>query len=243
MNPFALNGKRILVTGASSGIGRQIAISCAGMGAALVVSGRDQQRLDETAQACNGTAVIADLTSEADRHRLVDSCGPLNGVVHSAGIEGPSPIRLASEKHIRQLSAIHYEAPFLLTQRMLVKRTVQDSGSIIFISSLAAISGTAGIGVYSGMKGAVISTARCLALELTRQRIRVNCLAPSFVKGPMYESMRAKIGESLDAYEAKHPLGFGTPEDVAHAAIYFLSDASKWVTGQVHVMDGGYSMG
>lgn len=242
MNPFSLEGKRVLITGASSGIGKATAIACAHMGATCVVTGRDQARLDAVAAECNAQAVIADLTIEADRHRLVDACGPLNGAVHSAGITGLVPVRMATEKHLRQMYEVDYEAPMLLTQRLLTKRAIQNNGSILFVASLAANIGTAGLGAYSGMKGALISTAQCLALELVKQRIRVNCLAPSFVKGPMHDSVNDKVGDSLAAYEAKHPLGFGTPEDVANAAIYYLSDASRWLTGTVHVMDGGYSI-
>jgi NAD(P)-dependent dehydrogenase (short-subunit alcohol dehydrogenase family) len=242
-NPFSLEGKRILVTGASSGIGRQIAISCAGMGASVVLTGRDAARLADTRTAIGDAVIIAaDLTNIGQRNELADTAGPLHGVVHSAGATALSPIRMATEKHLRTLYELDYEAPFLLTQRLLAKRAIQNNGSILFISSLAAYIGVAGVGAYSGMKAAVISTARCLALEVLKQRIRVNCLAPSFVKGPLLDGVNTSISDSVTEYESRHPLGFGTADDVANAAIYFLSDASKWITGQVHVMDGGYSI-
>lgn len=241
-NPFTLEGKRILVTGASSGIGRQIAISCSHMGASVVITGRDEARLAETAKAlAHGSplSIIADQTNEAERNRLVDRVGSLTGVVHCAGTSKLSPIRQATEKHITELSELNFFAPILLTQRLIDRGSIGFDSSILFISSIAAHIGVPGVGVYSGTKAAIEGAVRSLAVELAPQRIRVNCLAPSLVVTPLFDKVGSNT--SIAEKEADHPLGFGTVDDVANAAIYFLSDASRWITGQALIMDGGYS--
>jgi NAD(P)-dependent dehydrogenase (short-subunit alcohol dehydrogenase family) len=243
MNPFSLEGKRILITGASSGIGRQIAISCAAMGATCVISGRDMERLAATLAALAGehVSIPADLTDPAQRSALADGAGTLNGVVHSAGIYGMVPLRMASEKHLRDMQAINYEAPLLLTQALLKKKAIIESSSIVFINSLSANVGAIGNAAYAGSKAALVAASRCLALEVARQKIRVNQVMPSTIDTPMLD--KNGIRANVEAITAAHPLGFGRPDDVANAVLYFVSDASRWVTGNVHIVDGGYTLG
>ena len=242
-NPFSLAGKRVLVTGASSGIGRQIAISFSKMGADLVATGRNVDRLSETMAALapgNHVAIPADIVDDAERLALADQAGLLNGLVHCAGTSVLAPIRLASQKHLRDLFILNYESPMLLTQRLLYRKAIQNSGSILFIASIAAHIGVPGVGAYSGTKAALLATVRCLAMELIKQKIRVNCLSPSLVDSPLLELMSKNV--SLEEKSRDHPLGLGTPEDVANAAIYFVSDASRWVTGTTLIMDGGLTI-
>lgn len=243
-DPFSLEGKRILVTGASSGIGRQVAISFSHRGASVVLSARNEERLAETrgAMAPGDHAIIrADITDTAQRNMLADSAGTLNGVVHSSGTSVLSPIRLATERHLRELFALNYEGPILLTQRLLYRKAIQNGGSILFLASIAAHIGVAGVGVYSGTKAALLATIRCLALEVVKSKIRVNCLSPSLVASPLLDLMAQNV--SLEEKSKDHPLGLGTPEDVSNAAIYFISDASRWVTGTTLIMDGGLTIG
>lgn len=248
-NPFSLSGKRILVTGASSGIGRQIAISCSQMGAQVVITGRDRERLKQTLEmldksaAAGHQAVQAELTNPAEREALVAELGaaPLNGLVHSAGISRLSPVRMFTEQHLREVQAINVDAPMLLTQAVLKRNLVAPDGSLVFVASIAAHIGVAGVGAYSGTKAALIAMTRCLAMEVVKRRIRVNCLSPALVETPLLEATATMVG-SMEQERNNYPLGFGKPEDVANAAVFLLSNASRWITGTTLVMDGGLTI-
>ncbi|WP_218583059.1 SDR family NAD(P)-dependent oxidoreductase [Pseudomonas sp. 8AS] len=247
-NPFNLSGRRILVTGASSGLGLAIAQSCARMGAELVVTGRDRDRLTLALDALRTISdlphlsVQADLTVAEQRAELVAALGnEINGIVHSAGISRLCPVRMMSEGHLREVQTINVEAPMLLTQALLKRNLVGGGGSILFIASIAAHIGVAGVGAYSGSKAALVAMSRCLAMEVVKRRIRVNCLSPALVETPLLEATAKVIG-SMEAERNNYPLGFGKPEDVANAAIFMLSDASRWVTGTTLVMDGGLTI-
>ena len=243
-NPFSLEGRRILVTGASSGIGRQIAIHCAKMGAQVAASGRAMDRLKAVIAELPGTGhshIAADLTSENDIARLVSDAGVVSGVVHCAGISRLAPIKMTSVKHLREVEAINFEAPVMLTQRLLYKNSIAPGGSIVFISSIAAHIGVPGVGIYSGTKAALIAMMRCLAMEVVKRKIRANCLSPALVESPLLDATEALVG-SLDDERRNYPLGFGKPEDVANAVVFLLSEASRWITGTTIVMDGGLTI-
>lgn len=235
-NAFSLEGKTILVTGASSGLGRQIAISCSERGARLVLTGRDAERLQATHELLSGDghiSVLADLTDAQERERLLLVDVKFNGVVHCAGIQKHCPIRQLTEQAMTDIYSANFLAPVMLTQRLLQANTIAQQGSIIFMLSTAAHLGTRGVGPYSAMKAGLVGIIKCLALEQAKRGIRVNGISPSAVVTPIWGA------DQLEAQKARHPLGLGTPEDVANAAIYLLSDASRWVTGTSLVMDGG----
>lgn len=237
-NPFHLREKTILVTGASSGIGREVAIQCAKVGARLVISGRDAVRLDETLGLLAGSdhlAIAADLTDQHQLCALVEQTGMIDGVVHGAGVHGVMPIRLVTDTFLNHVMAINFNSPVLLTQRLLYQKKLRDGGSILFISSLAAHTGTIGVGPYSASKAALIGLARCLALEVSKRGIRVNTLSPGLVDTPLLQHNQIMLNEKASMY----PLGIGRAEDVAYAAIYFLADASRKVTGTIFNLDGG----
>lgn len=248
-NPFELTDRRILVTGATSGLGHAIALCCAHMGAEVIGVGRDAQRIAQTLgelQAISARPhrmVAAELTQAADRDALVAELGgALNGLVHSAGISRLSPVRMMTEQHLREVQAINVEAPFLLTQALLKKNLLAPEASIVFIASIAAHIGVAGVAAYSGTKAALIAMMRCLAMEVVKRRIRVNSLSPALVETPLLQAT-ADITGTIDEERKNYPLGFGKPDDVAHAAVFMLSGASRWVTGTTLVMDGGLTIG
>lgn len=249
-NPFSLQGQRILVTGATSGLGRAIALNCARMGAQVIGVGRDSDRLQATLTALQDAApggahsmVRADLTQAAERADLVASlsASELQGVVHSAGISRLSPVRMITEQHLREVQAINVDAPMLLTQALLKRNVVAAGGSMVFIASIAAHIGVPGVAAYSGTKAALLAMVRCLAMEVVKRQIRANCLSPALVETPLLDATATVVG-SLEQERGNYPLGFGKPEDVANAAVFLLSDASRWITGTTLVMDGGLTI-
>lgn len=235
---FGLDGKTILITGASKGIGQEVARQCAAAGAQLVIVGRDIERLDETLKSLSGQghrALVVELNDADARKQLATDCGALDGVVHSAGIRGLAPMKIVGDAFLKNVMDTNYFAPMMLTRHLLAKGHIRANGSLIFLSSIAALTGTVGVGPYSGSKAALVGTLRPLALELAKRGIRANALCPGLVETTLITEDKAWFEESCKRY----PLGIGLPEDVAQACIYFLSDASSKVTGSVFSMDGG----
>lgn len=242
-DPFSLAGKRILVTGASSGIGRQTALSCAQMGAQLVVTGRDPQRLHATLETLEGSghlSVVADLTESTALEALAVQAGVVDGIVHAAGISKLTPFRLISQPHLEEMFTHNTYAPMLLTRMLLAKKRILAGGSIVFISALSSHSGALATSAYAASKSALLGAMRSLALEVAKQGMRANCIAPGYVRTPMLDEL-AQSGGKMDELFALTPLGMGEPEDVAHAAVFFLSDASRWITRNYFILDGGLS--
>lgn len=236
--PFSLEGKTILVTGASSGLGRHIAIRCAQRGARMVITGRDAARLQETyAQLLGDThvQVLADLTQASDRDRIAQVVPYVNGLVHCASFQRHSPIKQLTEQLMTDMYNVNFLAPVMLTQRLLQTDTIAERGSIIFMLSTAAHIGTCELGPYSAMKSGLIGIIKCLAMEQAKHKIRVNGISPSTIATPMQDNHQALREEQ----KAHLPFGLGTLDDVANGAIYMLSDASRWVTGTSLVMNGG----
>ncbi|BFO57658.1 MULTISPECIES: SDR family NAD(P)-dependent oxidoreductase [Comamonadaceae] len=248
--PFHVTGQRILVTGATSGLGHAIAVACARMGAQVIGVGRDEDRLARTLEALQAAApgashlaVRADLTQAGDRSALVEQIGstPLNGVVHSAGISRLSPVRMLTEQHLHEVQAINVDAPMLLTQALLKRNLIAQGGSLVFIASIAAHIGVPGVAAYSGTKAALIAMVRCLAMEVVKRGIRANCLSPALVDTPLLDATATLVG-SMEQERGNYPLGFGQPDDVANAAVFLLSQASRWITGTTLIMDGGLTI-
>ncbi|WP_323011603.1 SDR family oxidoreductase [Castellaniella sp.] len=242
-DPFCLTGKRILVTGASSGIGKQIALTCAQMGAQLVITGRNLERLQATADALCGSShlvVAADLALPEGLDHLVEQAGVLDGVAHAAGISKLVPFRQINQKHLDVIFSANTYAPMLLTKGLLAKKQIAPGGSILFIAALASHSGALATSAYAASKSALLGAMRSLALEVAKQGIRANCIAPGYVQTPMLDGL-GQGGGSMDELFALTPLGMGEPEDVASTAVFYLSDASRWVTRNYFILDGGLS--
>lgn len=242
-NPFSLDGKTILVTGASSGIGQSVAIQCAKVGASLVLTGRDMVRLNETLSLLDPGdhhAFAVDLSSAENIRGLVNDLRPLNGVVHSAGIIKRLPLKFISESSWEELMRINFYAPVLLTQQLYKKKLLQPNASVVLISSVAASFASLGNIMYMSSKGALNSFMKGIALELASSGIRANSILPGMVKTHLSGQIS---DQELEEDMKRYPLGrYGNPEDVAYAAIYLLSDASSWMTGSTLTLDGGLTL-
>ncbi|MEO5645637.1 MAG: SDR family oxidoreductase [Bacteroidia bacterium] len=245
--PFHLDRKTILVTGASSGIGRQIAISAAQMGATLVLTGRNEQELNKTLSELTGenhTIIPADLLLQGDREKLANEIPLVDGIVNCAGIVTPFPAKFLDQEKLDQTLNINYEAPVLMMAAILKKKKINRDASLVFLSSISGQHPHKGGAAYAGSKAAIESFVKVLALELYPQGIRANYISPAMVKTPMYDKAAEQMStEEMDKHVSKYPLGAGLPEDVANAAIYLLSPASRWVTGINLILDGGYLLG
>jgi NAD(P)-dependent dehydrogenase (short-subunit alcohol dehydrogenase family) len=240
-NPFSLSGKTILVTGASSGIGRGIAIACAGMGAQLILTGRNITRLQETLASLEGEGhsyIAADLTDAKERTALVEQLPALHGVVHCAGVGSRVPCKMLIQEDIDHVLKPNTEAPMLLQAELLAEKKLQKGASVVFIASAAATMPVAGNAVYSASKAAMVAYAKCLAQELAPRQIRVNTISPAMVWTEL--ALVGASAEQLAEAEKQYPLKrYGQPEDIAHLAVYMLSDASQWMTGSDVQITGG----
>ncbi|MDD3744699.1 MAG: SDR family NAD(P)-dependent oxidoreductase [Lentimicrobiaceae bacterium] len=244
MNAFDLTGKTILVTGASSGLGRQTAITASEYGAKMVITGRDATRLEATYAQLKGEGhlmVLADLTLEEDVAKLVAALPVLNGVVHSTGISDLSPARFINSESIAKTFSISFDAPVLLTAALLGKKKLQKNKcSVVFISTISIRYPFVGGSMYIAARAALEAYARVLALELAPKGIRVNCVAPAFVRTPMLDQTATKYSQqAVDQIENRQILGLGDPEDVANSIIFYLTDASKWVSATSLILGGG----
>ena len=241
-NPFSLRGKTILVTGASSGIGRGIAVSCSKMGACVVLSGRDENRLSETMAMMAGSGhstMTGNLTDQQLLPERVGSLPDLDGVVHCAGIGQRILCGQLREEDVKNVMSVNFMAPVLLQAELLKQKKIKKGASIVFIASIASSSPSPGNAVYSASKGAVISYANCLSLELAPRKIRVNCISPAMVWTDLVFA-DGTDEEILKEDEMKYPLKrYGTPDDIANLAIYLLSDAAAWMTGSNIKISGG----
>lgn len=244
-NPFSLTDKIILITGASSGIGKSIAIECSRLGAKVIILGRNQERLQETYSLLNGEghlAISVDLNDEISVNKIVSDLPLLNGIVYCAGIQKSAPVKNINQKEFLEIIQTNLFSTTYLNTIILQKKKINKYASLIFISSTAAgIVAEIGNAMYSATKGAIASYAKVLALELASRRIRVNCVSPAMVKTNLLETI-AVNKEQLEIDELRYPFGYGEPIDVSYAVIYLLSDASKWVTGTNLLLDGGLTL-
>lgn len=243
-NSFSLQGKTILVTGASSGIGRAIAIACAETGASLVLNGRNVARLNETLSQLSGDGHIvvpADLTIAEQRSALAEQVPVLDGVVHCAGIGSRVLCKMLEEQDVNRVMQANFEAPVLLQAQLLREKKIAKEASIVFIASAAATMPSVGNAIYSASKAATIAYAKCLAQELANRKIRVNCISPAMVWTDL--ALVGATEEQLHEAEQNYPLKrYAQPEDITGAAIYLLSDAASWVTGSNMELTGGAQM-
>lgn len=243
-NPFSLSGKVILVTGASSGIGQETAIQCSKLGATVVITARNQSRLQETFDKLEGEGhmqIIADLTNSEDLQKLVEQVPVLDGCVNNAGIQKYLPTPFINEEDLMKILQTNTIAPIMLTRTLVKKKKIRKGGSVVFTSSLAGnYKSSPGNAMYSTSKGALSGFMRNAAIDLAAKGIRCNAVNPGMIVTPIMTENSALTEDQWKLNEKKYPLGrFGTPQDVALGIVYLLSDAAVWVTGTSLVIDGG----
>jgi NAD(P)-dependent dehydrogenase (short-subunit alcohol dehydrogenase family) len=247
INPFTLKNKAILITGASSGIGKEVAIFAANMGADVILSGRNSVRLQEVALLINKQStlvVCGDITAETTLQSIVETIPKLDGIVHAAGIMGLLPFKFISASNLNEMMNVNFTAPTLLSLKIVKKKKINNNASIVYITSInGSLVGSKANSMYAASKGAISGMVKGMALDLAKAKIRVNEIAPG-----MIETSGANEIENIVSKDAiiedkkKYPLGtYGQPEDVALACVYLLSNASKWVTGSKIVVDGGFT--
>ncbi len=246
-NPMDLTGKRILVTGASSGIGRACAVVLSRLNAEVVLVARNEERMRETfdLMQVNQHMIVPYDLMDGDNMETVfvkvcESGRKLSGLVHAAGISASVPLQMTTPKLLHGIMTLNFTA-FLMLTRQYAKKKYSAGGSIVGISSVAACAGQPTLSGYCGSKGALEAAVRSLALELVSKNIRVNSVVPSYIRTPMQaEAADILPAEAYQLIVSRHPMGLGEPEDVANAIAFLLSDASKFITGTNLVVDGGY---
>jgi NAD(P)-dependent dehydrogenase (short-subunit alcohol dehydrogenase family) len=245
MGLFDLSGKHVLITGASSGIGRSIAVLSASLGATLTLIGRNEKRLNETLSFLSREghkAICCDLTYSDSVNDMVDSLPLLDGIVYCAGIQETCLTKNVDNQVFDKLMDTNFRSTVLLNSQILKNKKLKKNSSVVFISSVAAMRcAEIGNAIYSSTKAAISSFARVLALELASRHIRVNIVSPGMVHTPLLDQFDM-TAEQFRQDEQKYPLGYGNPEDVANTVVFLLSNATKWMTGSDIVLDGGLTL-
>lgn len=248
-NPFSLENKTILVTGASSGIGRTTAIECSKMGATVIITARNPERLNETFESLDTSfgqshsQIIADLTNDSDITELIANLPALDGISLNAGIVKTSPIKFIKRKELEEVLNINLIGEVILIQHLLKKKLIKKGASIVFASSIGGVYiSTIGNTMYGISKGGVNAFMKGLALELAANGIRSNSVNPGLVDtNILAEGIISD--EQIKINTEKYPMGrLGKPADIAYGIIYLLSDASSWTTGSTLVIDGGITL-
>lgn len=249
INPMDLTGRTVMVTGGSSGIGRDTAVLLAQLGARVILVARSEDKLKETSALLEGTDhVIAPFDlAEVDAipgwmKEMASRAGPIHGLVHSAAIQFTRPLRMANMERIEKMMRVNVVAAMLLAKGFRQKDVgVAPGGSVVFLTSVMGMVGQPGQSEYSASKGALIGMVKSLACEWAGEGVRVNCVAPGLVWSGMGERAKEKLSpEQLEEYAGMHLLGVGEGRDVAYAVAFLLGDTGRWITGTTLVVDGGY---
>ncbi len=242
-NPFSLEGKTILVTGASSGIGQETAISCSKMGASVIITARNQERLQETfdkLEGDNNKHFIADLTNQEELENLVNQVGKIDGLVLCAGRSRSLPVLFSTREKFDEIYDVNFFSPVETLRLLAKKKKLQPNSAVVILVSIGGTGRwTPGNAIYGSSKAALKSMVQYFAVELAPKKIRVNGICPGMVETPLIHH-GTLTQEQLDEDRDKYPLKrYGQPVDIANGAIYLLSEASSWLTGQSIVIDGG----
>lgn len=243
---FSFENKNILVTGASSGIGKCIALLLSQQGANVIITGRNGSRLQNTFDSlCNKNnahkQIIAELTNNSEVNALAEQIPQLNGVVFCAGAIDYTPAKQINEEKIANIFKINFDSQILLYQALHLNKKLEKRCSLVFISSVSALSGVPATLLYAASKAAITASVRVLASELSKFKIRVNSISPGLIKTPLLNNDKLN-DDTMAANEAKYPLGMGEVSDIANATIFLLSDEACRITGIDLVVDGGYML-
>mgnify|MGYP001060439333 CR=1 FL=1 len=239
-----LSGKHVLVTGASSGMGRVFSQMIAKEGASVTLLARNEERLQQTLVSLEGEGhdyLVCDLTNEDQVKEAIGKMSAFDGVVFCAGVNDYVPVKFIKQEKIDRIFQTNYFSEIILTQMLVKKKLVNKKASLVYISSLSSVLGVPGTLLYASSKAAINSAVKVIAAELAPQGIRANSICPGIVKTEMLAGQNIDE-ETFMKQEADYPLGLGTPEDVGNAVLYHLSDGSRWLTGNTMIIDGGYSL-
>lgn len=245
-NPFSLKGRTVLVTGASSGIGKATAILCTKLGASVIITGRNQCRLEETFSQLVGNEnryLIADLSNSEGLKNLIDNTPVLDGLVNNAGINKILPLQFVNEQELMNTMQINAMSPILLTQGLIKKKKINKGGSIVFVSSIAGHTrSSVGNSMYCASKGTITGFVKCISKELVAKKIRCNEVLPGQVDTPIM-SQGAVTEEQMATLASHIPMKrLGRPDEIASGIVFLLSDAASYITGSSLIIDGGLSL-
>lgn len=246
MSQFSLQNKTILITGASNGIGAATAELAAKLGANLIVTGRNEERLKNVLDSLKGKQhqmIVADLCQQEELEKLMAEINHLDGVVHSAGIVKPLPIQFLKKEKIAEIADINFYVPVELNRLLFKQKKINNNASIVLVSSISSHHPFKGGAVYCSFKAALETYSKTIALEMAHKKIRSNCIKAGLVATNIMDiTANAASKESLENHRKQYPLGFGEAEDVANSICFLLSDAAKWITGSEIILDGGLSI-
>lgn len=246
-NPFSLENKKILITGASSGIGRATAIECSKLGATLFIIARDETRLNETYISLSGnnhTQIIIDIQDQHKVDQLSNQLPQIDGVVNCAGTLTTLLFQFIKKEDLNHIMDINFTSPVMLTQSLISKNKISKNGSIVFISSImGTLVSTLANSMYASTKGALEGMMKGMALDLSSKNIRVNCVRPGMVQSNFISNGAITDEQLIKDAKTNYPLKrYGKPEEIAYSTIFLLSDASNWITGTSILIDGGYTL-
>ena len=245
-NPFSLESKTILITGASSGIGQSVAAECSKMGAKVIITGRNEERLQQTFEMLEGSGhiqIAVDISTLDGIKQLIDNIPIIDGLLNNAGITSTKPISFITENELDRIMNINLDAPIYLTNLLVKKKKISRGGSIVFTSSIGRYIVTPGNSMYAATKGALSAFMKNAAIELAAKHIRCNAILPGMIETPIMKEKESITNEQWEINKQLYPLKrFGTPQEVAWLVVYLFSNASAFMTGSELVIDGGRSL-